>query len=245
MIPLFLFLTFISPIWIDPLFNHFGPMKNKPLEKKILTLACKAGIEDTRIFEVDKSVDTKVGNAYVNGIGNSKRIVLWDTIIDVNHPERTLFVVAHEMGHYVLHHIWILLGYYIAITFAIFYLTYKISHLLLCRFEIDMKDLPLLFFLISLLFLLQTPLFNILSRYLERESDRFGIELTENNVFAAECFADFAKSNLINPRPGILYTIWRSDHPSIGDRIDFCNNYAPWESNQPLKYGRYFHTNCQ
>ena len=71
----------IKPIWIDPLFNRFGPMKDPALEQKILALAAQAGIEGSRVFEVEKSVDTKAVNAYVTGVFETKRIVLWDTLL--------------------------------------------------------------------------------------------------------------------------------------------------------------------
>ena len=78
----------VVPIWIDPLFNKFGPMKNKELERSILALAERAGIEGSRVFEVDKSVDTKAVNAYVTGFWQTKRIVLWDTLIKkLDEPE--------------------------------------------------------------------------------------------------------------------------------------------------------------
>jgi Zn-dependent protease with chaperone function len=102
----FLFIgMLISPIWIDPLFNDFGPMKDKALEAKILALADKAGIEGSRVYEVNKSVDTKAVNAYVTGFINTKRIVLWDTIIAKLNEKELLFVMGHEMGHYVLGHV--------------------------------------------------------------------------------------------------------------------------------------------
>lgn len=81
-------------------------MKDKQLEQKILHLASRAGIEGSRVFEVDKSADTNQINAYVTGIGATKRIVIWDTAIKRLDEDQLLFVMGHEMGHYVLHHIW-------------------------------------------------------------------------------------------------------------------------------------------
>ena len=89
----------VSPIWIAPLFNDFGPMKDKALETEILALAERASIEGSRVFEVDKSVDTKTVSAYVTGFAGTKRIVLWDTIIDRLENDELLFVMGHEMGH--------------------------------------------------------------------------------------------------------------------------------------------------
>ncbi len=103
-IPIATLVLVITPIWVDPLFNDFGPMKDKALEAQILSLARRAGIEGSRVYEVDKSVDTRTVNAYVTGLGSTKRIVLWDTILDRLEPDQVLFVTAHEMGHFVLRH---------------------------------------------------------------------------------------------------------------------------------------------
>src|SRR5262249_24216302 len=105
-IPFLILQILVAPIWIEPLFNKFGPMKNKELEAKILTLATRAGIEGGRVYEVAKSEDTKTLNAYVTGLGVTKRIVLWDTTIAKLDEDELLFVMGHEMGHYVLSHDW-------------------------------------------------------------------------------------------------------------------------------------------
>src|SRR5439155_4363500 len=98
--------VFITPLWIDPLFNHFGPLKNKALEAEILALAKRAGIEGSRAYEVDKSADTKAVNAYVTGFMGTKGIVLWDTLIAKLDRHELLTVMGHEAGHYVMHHVW-------------------------------------------------------------------------------------------------------------------------------------------
>ena len=95
----------IKPIWIDPLFNRFGPMKDPVLEQRILALAEQAGIAGSRVFEVEKSVDTKAVNAYVTGVFATKRIVLWDTLLAKLSTKEVLHVMGHEMGHYVLGHV--------------------------------------------------------------------------------------------------------------------------------------------
>jgi Zn-dependent protease with chaperone function len=236
------------PIWIAPLFNQIGPMKDKQLEKTILDLASRAGIQDGRVFEVDKSKDTTKGNAYVAGIGSTKQIVIWDTAIESNSQEELLFLMGHEMGHYVLNHTWQSLGYSSVLIFVIFYLVYRTANFLLSRYQkrfgfqhlYDIASLPLLLLLINFFFFLTTPISNYVSCYDEHEADRFGLEITRDNQAAAQLFADAVVNNLINPRPGIIYKIWRSDHPALGDRIDFCNTYCPWETGQPLKYGKYF-----
>ncbi len=104
-VPLIVLMLLVTPIWVEPLFNDFGPMKDKALESRILALADRSGIEGSRVFEVEKSVDTKTVNAYVTGFMNTKRIVLWDTLLGKLDDEEVLVVMGHEMGHYVLGHV--------------------------------------------------------------------------------------------------------------------------------------------
>lgn len=242
------FMMLVQPIWIDPLFNRFGPMKNKQLEKEILALAAKAGISGGRVFEVDKSQDTKMLNAYVVGFGSTNRIVLWDTTIEKMRPDEILFVMGHEMGHYVLNHVWWQMVYFGALSFVLFYAVYKTSEFLLRRYKKrfgfqhvhEIASLPLLLLLLSVFLLLLTPLSNYISRTMEHEADRFGLEITQNNRAAGEAFIALQYQNLANPRPGPIYKFWRSTHPPLGERIEFCNTYCPWKQGKPLEYGKYF-----
>jgi Zn-dependent protease with chaperone function len=75
---------------------------------------------------------------------------------------------------------------------------------------------------------------------LEHEADQFGLEITKDNHSAATAFVKLQMENLSNPRPGTLYKIWRADHPVLGDRIDYANEYRPWEKGEKLKFGEYF-----
>jgi STE24 endopeptidase len=78
------------------------------------------------------------------------------------------------------------------------------------------------------------------SRYLEHEADRFGLELTRDNHAGASAFAKLQQENLGIPRPGLLFKLWRASHPLLGERIDFCNRYRPWETGEPLRYSDRF-----
>ncbi len=242
------FLSFIQPIWIDPLFNIFSPMKDKALEKKILQLASKADIPEATVLEVSKSKDTKTLNAYVTGLGSSKRIVLWDTTVKALPLNELLFVMGHEMGHYVLHHIW--WGFFFAcfINFWVFYFVYKLTGFLLKKFPatfpfhlFDIASLPLLLFFFAFFSILILPIQNLFSRHYEHEADRFGIEITQNNSAAAKAFVTLYQHDLVNPNPGLIYTFVRATHPSIKNRIDFINSYCPWKEGRSLKYEKYFH----
>ena len=130
------FVMLVEPIWVAPLFNHFGPMNDKQLEAQILALADEAGIEGGRVFEVNKSVDTKAVNAYVTGLGSSKRIVLWDTLLAKLDARQVRVVMAHEMGHYVLDHVMQgLLAGFCGILVAL-YVVYRAANFLLRRIRI-------------------------------------------------------------------------------------------------------------
>ncbi|MCX6641596.1 MAG: M48 family metallopeptidase [bacterium] len=247
-IPFIFFFLMISPIWIAPLFNDYGPMKDKALETKILNLADRAGIEGARVFEVNKSVDTKTVNAYVTGFAGSKRIVLWDTILQKLNPDEVLFVMGHEMAHYVMHHIIKTIFLTSLLIMAGLWVVHRTSGYFITRYQNrfgfdhlgDIASLPLLSVLFSLVMLFTTPVMNVYSRYLEHESDRFGLEITQNNFAGATAFVKLQSENLGNPRPGWFYKLMRSDHPPIGERVDFMNSYHPWKSGQPLKYGKLF-----
>ncbi len=247
-LPLLILQVFITPIWIEPLFNNFGPMKDKALEAKILDLAARSGIEGARVFEVEKSEDTKAVNAYVNGFMDTKRIVLWDTAIEKLKEDELLFVMGHEMGHFVMNHVarFIVLGF--VLTFISFYLVHKLSGALIRRYGArwgftelsDFASLPLILFMMSAMSLVITPAIFGITRHHEHEADRFGLELTHLNQAAATGFVTLQQENLANPNPGLFFTLWRGSHPSIAQRIEFFNSYRPWETGEPLKYGELF-----
>ena len=247
-IPFIVLVSLVQPVWIDPLFNTFGPMKDKALEADILRLADRAGIEGSRVFEVAKSEDTKAVNAYVAGFGGTKRIVLWDTILAKLNREQLLVVMGHEMGHYVLGHVWKSILALSALIILALYAVHRTSGWLIARYRhrfgfnelADVASLPLIIVLFSLASLVVTPVALALQRHFEHEADRFGLEITRDNYAAATAFVTLQQENLGVPRPGPLYVWWRASHPTLGDRIDFSNDYRPWESNQPLVYESYF-----
>jgi len=248
MLPFVLFATWVKPIWIDPLFHTFGPMHDKALEAKILRLAERAGVEGGRVFEVDMGRDTRTVNAYVTGLVGTKRIVLWDTLLARLDEKEVLAVVGHELGHYTLNHVaW-------GVTMS------GLGSLVLLalidgggggrvarhgrRFGFDrlsdVAAVPLFVFLIQGLNLIGAPIPLAVSRTIEHEADRFALEITRGNRSAASAFVKLQGVNLSNPRPGLLSVLWRSSHPPIGDRIDFCNDYHPWTTGIPGRFDRLF-----
>ena len=247
-LPIIVFFALVEPIWIEPLFNHFGPMQNKALETQILDLAHRAGIEGANVYEVNKSVDTNELNAYATGIGNTKRIVLWDTNIKQFTPDELLMVMGHEMGHYVLNHVW--KGIFFASLFLLagLYLVHRTAGWILRSFgartgvtEVgDVASLPMLMLVVGIFAFVTQPAQMAFSRHLEHEADRFGLEITHLNHACGTAFTKFVEHDLSYPTPGLLYKLWRSSHPPLGERIEFCNGYHPWTEGKPGEYAKYF-----
>jgi Zn-dependent protease with chaperone function len=247
-IPVATLVLVVTPVVVDPLFNEFGRLTERALERRILTLADRAGIPHSRVFQVNKSVDTRTINAYVTGLGATKRIVLWDTILDRLEPDQIAFVVAHEIGHFVLRHVLALIVLVTALALVSLYLIHRVAGGLIGRYghrfrfhELsDPASLPLLVVLGSLVSFVATPVMLAFTRHQEHEADRFALELTRDNRAAANAFVSLQVENLSVPRPGPIYMLWRGSHPALGDRVDFANSYRPWDRGEPLRYSRYF-----
>jgi STE24 endopeptidase len=247
-IPFAFFVALITPIWVEPLFNDFHEMKDRALEAKILTLAHRAGIEEDKVYEVDKSKDTKFVNAYVTGFLGTKRIVLWDTLLEKMDEREVLVVMGHEMGHYVLDHI--VQGILLATLPVLvgLYAVHFLSGILIRRYKerfgfdrlSDIASFPLLMLLGGVVSFVLTPVGLGFSRHIEHEADRFGLEITKDNHAAAMAFVKLQQENLANPWPGPIIKFLRASHPPLGERVEFANNYRPWEKGEPLRYGQYF-----
>ena len=172
------------------------------------------------------------------------------TTLQTLSEDELLFVMGHEMGHYVLGHIVKDILFSSLMSFILLYAVYRLSGPFIERFKgrfgfsmlSDFAALPLILLLGQLLSFAGSPVQMAFSRGHEHEADRFGLELTHNNHAAATAFLKLQQFNLGNPRPGELFILWRATHPSLGDRIDFCNSYRPWETGQPSRYEAYIQT---
>ena len=210
-------------------------------------MAEKAGIEGGRVYEVEERRHQGL-NAYVTGFADTKRIVLWDTIIAKLDEPELLFVMGHEMGHYVLGHVWKSILFFSLLIIATLYAIHRTAGWLIDKFRrrfgftelSDVASLPLIMLLFSAYFLIVTPVALAFSRHNEHESDRFGLEITRDNRAAATAFVKLQQENLGIPRPQVLVKLWRASHPPLGERIDFCNEYRPWQRGEALRYGELF-----
>jgi STE24 endopeptidase len=220
-----IFIMYISPYVIEPLFHKFSPIDNEELESEIKTLLNKAGIRVSRIFKVDASRRTKHTNAYFTGIGKTKRIVLYDTLIETMNRDEILAVLAHEAGHWkkkhVLKHIITteviaLVGIYIA--FHVLQTDFLV-HLFAIKQSSLFVKLILLGFIGSIILFPIGPLFHLISRRHENEADKYSFEITGKAEGMISALVKLSKDNLSNLHPHPLYALFHYSHPPVLERI--------------------------
>lgn len=239
-IPFTLFVTFLQPAVIAPLYNDFYPLKDKALETKILALADRADIPAKHVFEVNMAEKTNAMNAYVAGIGSNARIVLWDTTLSKLSDDQILFIMAHEICHYVEKHIYYGIGISLLLSLLGLYVIYRLMNWAAGRWGKELKitevkditSLPLFFILLSMLLFASSPFTNLISRYEETRADRYAIEMTKNPEAAITSFQELTRSGLSQVNPPLLVKIFRYTHPPMLDRISKLEEY---EVEQRLK----------
>ncbi|MFG6146995.1 M48 family metallopeptidase [Halobacillus sp. B23F22_1] len=233
LIPFFTFMMYIQPVWIDPLYNEFTELKDPVLEEKILTLAHQADIPADRVFEVDMSEKTNAMNAYVNGIGSNLRIVLWDTTLNQLDDGETLFIMAHEIGHYVMNHLYMNLGGVILSSLAGLYITYLLLHVVIRKWGdefgvksvSDISSLPVLFLLLTVLSIISTPIESAISRQAERSADEYAIEMRPDREAAIGSFQQLTINGRSEVNPPALVKFFRYGHPTMMERIIMLEEY--------------------
>jgi len=230
LIPLIAFGIFVSPLVVDPLFNKFTSMTPGPLKTQIEALAAKAGIPDAPVYVVDKSKQTHSTNAYVTGIGSSARIVLWDTTLQRMPQDQIVAIVGHEMGHYVLKHLYWGFALSVGGLLVLLPLAQKFAEGLLLRFGprwgvgglTDYAATPALLLTAALFGFLLAPITNGVSRTIEHQADAYGLAVTGNRPAMARAFVSLSEQNLSDPNPPSFITFWLMSHPPLQERIDFA-----------------------
>jgi STE24 endopeptidase len=244
-LPIGVLLFFITPWVIDPLFHKFEPLQQKDpaLTAALEKMVQRAGedIPPERMFWMGAGEKTTALNAYVTGIGASKRIVVWDTTIAKMNTPQIVFVAGHETGHYVLQHIPKGLCFFAVLLLILFYLGYRTIGWALAQWGggwgirglDDWASLPALMLLLSVFFFVSNPIGSAFSRQLEHQADQFGLEVThgltpDSGQIAAQAFQVLGEVDLADPDPNPLAVFLFSDHPTIRDRVQFSLTYDPW-----------------
>ncbi len=252
-LPIIVFAVFVSPIWIDPIFNHFSPLeKSDPaLTAQLEQLAHHAGLDipPSRMFLMKASEKVTGLNAYVTGIGATTRIVVWDNTIQKLPPDEILFVVGHEMGHYVLHHIYLGIAFTMAVLIVLLWFAYLAVNALVRRFGAtwqirapgDFAALAVLLLVFTGINFLFSPIANVFSRWEEHQADVFGQEaihglVPDPQVTAQKAFVALGENYLEAPNPNPFVEFWLYTHPSISERANFAAHYDPWLPGHHPKY---------
>ena len=244
-LPITVFLVFLQPVVVDPLFHKFEPLQSKDpvLTASLERMVQRAGqeIPPERMFWMDAAEKTTELNAYVTGLGSSKRIVVWNTTIAKMNTPQIVFVAGHEMGHYVLNHVWKGLAFAAVFLFVIFWLGAQTIGGVLARSGAkwgirgldDWASFPALMLLLTIFSFIASPIFNVYSRHVEHQADQYGLEVThgltpDSSQVAAQSFQVLGEVNLSDPDP-IPLDVWLFySHPPISDRVNFALTYDPW-----------------
>ncbi len=252
LLPILVFLIFVTPLVIDPLFFKFDPLApaHPELAHAIEQVTIRAGhpIAPEKMFAMNASSKYNSVNAYVTGLGASKRVVVWDTTIAKATIPQTLFVFGHEMGHYVLLHVPKTIAFLWGLLFVLLALGAWIVGRLLrqpgrwgIRDLTDWASMPVLLLGLTIAGELATPIVSGFIRSQEHQADIYGLEAIHGLVpdsprAAAEAFQLLGEANLSDPDPGPFITFWLYDHPPLADRLRFAAQYDPWGKGEQPRY---------
>lgn len=232
-------LVFLAPVVLDPIFNRFEPLAktNPQLTVELQKLAHSAGLEipESRIFLMHASDKVTTYNAYVTGLGATKRIVVWDTTARDMTLGQTLFIFGHETGHYVLHHIYKGLAFGVVLMLFGFWLLKLLAERLLARYGepwkvpsvADWASLPVLILLLSVISFFGQPISSSFSRGEEHQADVYGLRITapinaNSAQVAAQAFQVLGEKSYAYPSPSPWLVLWTYSHPPIADRVRFA-----------------------
>jgi Zn-dependent protease with chaperone function len=252
-LPILLGIIFINPLVIDPLFNKFEPLdKEHPqLVDAIQKLTRNAGvlIPRERVFLMRASEKTNRSNAYVTGLGVSKRVVVWDTLLQRTSTDEALFIIGHELGHYVLGHVWKGFLFGAVGLLVTLYLIFRGLHWMLGRWGRlwqlygleDWASLAAFLLLLQVIMFFASPVVNGVTRMGEHAADVYGLEVIHGIVpnseeVAAHAFQILGEADLDDPNPSPFITFWLYSHPPLAERLVFAHSYDPWSRGEPPKY---------
>ena len=254
-VALSVFGVLLEPVLVDPLFNHFEPLaKADPaLVSRLEQVVDRAGVNipPDRMFLMRASDKVTGLNAYVTGIGASKRVVVWDTSLAHASPDEIALIFGHEMGHYALNHIWKGLAFTAVLLLVLFFGGFHLTRWAIGHFgqrwgvpsEGDWAALPVILFALLALAFLSEPLDNAVSRVEEHAADVYGQEavhgiVADPQMVGQRSFQTLGAQGLDEPHPNPLVVFWSYSHPPIAERAAFAQAYNPWTPGMQPKYFR-------
>lgn len=222
-------LSNIFPIIIIPLFYKLKPLENEDLKNKLIFLSEKVKAKISGVYEIILSTKTKKANAALTGLGNTKRIILGDTLLDNFSNEEIEVVLAHELGHFYYKHIWKLIFFGAFITFAGLYLISLIFNDVVMNLGYngiaDIAGFPVFLLCMFLFSIFTSPLNSTYSRYLENQADLFALKQTNLPKDFITAMTKLADQNLADDQPNPIIEFLLHDHPSISRRIKLAERF--------------------
>jgi Zn-dependent protease with chaperone function len=212
---LIVFLSFVAPVVLEPLFNHFEPLADERLVAELRAVADRAGVPIRQVLVADASKRTTKSNAYVSGLGATRRVVVWDTLLEKTDEPELKLIVAHELGHRRERHP--------AKLTAIFVVVGAIGVLLLWAVigTPEPRDLTVALLLFTGLELVGLPLLTALFRRYERQADRWSLELTNDLPAYERTHISLARDNLGDLAPPRWAYVLLFSHPTAPERLAF------------------------
>jgi STE24 endopeptidase len=217
--------TYLTPIVLDPLFNKFTPLPQGQTRSAILDLARRADVDVSQIYEMDASRRTTAANAYVTGIGRTKRVVIYDTLLKKFTPGETRLVLAHELGH--VHYRDVphgLLFLAIVAPFGMFAVA-RLGERLAPRDAPVAAAVPAVVLAVALIAPAITFISNQLSRSVEARADQFALELTHDPRTFIDFQRQIAIQNVADPDPPAVARFLLGTHPTTMERIGMARRF--------------------
>jgi STE24 endopeptidase len=228
---LFVLLAQLAPVVLFPIFYKFEPLQNDDLKSRLVALSERAGTRVRGVYKWNLSEKSKKANAALTGLGNTRRIILADTLLDHYSPEEIEAVLAHELGHHVHKHILKSIAVQAGITLVGFWAANWVLHYAMERahmFETlhDFANLPLLVLVSTVLSFLLLPAMNAYSRYNERQADRYAFRSIPDVAPFISSMDKLSEQNLAERTPSRFVEIYFHSHPAVSKRIAAAEAWA-------------------
>ncbi len=229
---LVLLLGFVAPVVLEPVFNRFEPLADATLRDAVLRLSTEAGVPVREVLVTDASRRTTKLNAYVSGLGATRRVVLYDTLAEQATPPEILTVVAHELGHRRFRHVALGTALGMAASATLVLVLWALlsgDGVLDAIGATGAADAQVAAFVLlvgSLLGLVAAPLQAALSRRWEYACDRFAVGLTGDLGAFESAFGRLSDANLPDPEPPRLAYVWLFSHPTVPERLEAARAFV-------------------
>jgi STE24 endopeptidase len=221
----------LAPVILFPIFYRFEPLQDEDLRARLVRLGERAGTRVRGVYKWHLSEKSKKANAALTGLGNTRRIILADTLLDNYSPDEIEAVLAHELGHHVHRHIAKSILVQAAVTFVGFWAANLVLRYTVDRWHIfatmhDFANLPLLVLTFTVLSFLLMPALNAFSRFNERQADRYAFENIANVFPFISSMNKLAEQNLAERSPSRWVEWWFYSHPAVSRRVAAAENWA-------------------